>query len=100
MTLRDTFELTRALFLYQKPLLTLDNAIDMLISEETSPSNAQVPSIDTTLATSSTAQILTPQKMFCHYCQEYGHVLLDCSTRKCRICHKRRPKHYDQDCPQ
>lgn len=71
IALHDIFEPTRASLFHQKPLLTFDIALDMLIFEKNCQTFLNPPHIDTAMATFSPSS--NTNKMFCKYCKESGH---------------------------
>ncbi|KAK1584307.1 hypothetical protein Q3G72_031801 [Acer saccharum] len=97
MALTDAFEPTRASLLHRHPLPTLDHAVSELISEETRLATLQTQRTDTVLATHSHQS--SHQRLFCKYCRQSGHLILQCPIRRCKHCQKVRLGHFNDTCP-
>ncbi|KAK3008451.1 hypothetical protein RJ639_013548 [Escallonia herrerae] len=103
MALTDDFESVRASLLHRSPFQTLEAAISDLLYEETRLGSLKSQRTDVVLATSASrpfkGNFLDSRQKRCKYCHESGHFLLDCPIRICKMCHRKGPSHYLEDCP-
>ncbi|KAK2974326.1 hypothetical protein RJ640_018033 [Escallonia rubra] len=103
MALIDDFESVRASLLHRSPFPTLEAAISDLLYEETRLGSLKSQRTDAVLATSSSrpfkGNYSDSRQKRCNYCHESGHFLLDCPIRICKMCHRKGPGHYLDECP-
>ncbi|KAK2966740.1 hypothetical protein RJ640_001064 [Escallonia rubra] len=103
MALTDDFESVRASLLHRSPFPTLEAAISDLLYEETRLGSLKSQRTDAVLATSASrpfkGNFSDSRQKRCKYCHESGHFLLDCPIRICKMCHRKGPGHYLEDCP-
>ena len=105
MALTDEFEHVRVSLLHRSPLHTLEQAVSELLSEETRLATRKIPHSDVVFAThrGSSSSFHNTRSGFtkkCKYCKKTDHLVLDCPSRTCQICHVQGPGHSLRDCPQ